>query len=102
AAYEPVAYDKWPLRPEVDVIAATVDGSFRCDPELVAAVRAAYAEAGIRAEENKTYHMHPVTMGMHYATLHPDRVLCVELRRDLVADPFTPFGPSPISGSKVA
>jgi len=29
-------------------------------------------------------------------------VLCVELRRDLVADPFVPFAVSPIGAAKVA
>lgn len=102
AAYVPEVYAKWPERPAVDLIAATQDGSFRCSPTLVGALRASFAEAGIKAEENATYHLHPVTMGLHYAQQYPDKVLCVELNRGLVADPFTPFGVSPISADKVA
>ena len=102
AAYEPLAYKMWPERPQVDVICATPDGTFECNPALVAAVRAAYADISIAAARNGTYHLHPATMGMHYARSYPDRVLCIELRRDMVADPFTPFGVSPISASKVA
>lgn len=39
-------------------------------------------------------------MGLHYARLFPDQVLCVN--RGLIADPFVPFGVSPISEAKVA
>nr|HEX4317078.1 N-formylglutamate amidohydrolase [Kofleriaceae bacterium] len=102
AAYEPAAYATWPERPPIDLIAATADGSFRCNPRLVAAVRAAYAAAGIRAEENATYHLHAITMGMHYARAFPDRVLCVEMNRGLLGEPFLPFAESPIDAGKVA
>jgi hypothetical protein len=101
AAYVPETYAKWPERPAVDLIAATQDGSFRCSPKLVADTKAAYAEIGVKAEENATYHLHPSTMGLVYAQQYPEKVLCVELNRGLVADPFTPFGESPISPSKV-
>ncbi len=100
-AYRPEVYATWPERPQVDCISATRDGSFQSAPRLVAAVRARYAEAGITALENHTYAMHPATMGMFYARAWPDRVVCVELNRGLVADPFVPFGVSPISPAKV-
>lgn len=101
AAYVPEVYAKWPKRPLVDFISKTADGSFSTAPELVAEAKAAYARAGIAAEENATYHLHPATMGLVYAQAWPDQVLCVELNRDLVADPFVPFGVSPISAAKV-
>jgi hypothetical protein len=101
-AYVPAVYETWPKRPSVDVICATKDGDFRCNPALVAEVRAAYTAAGIQNEENATYHMHPITMGMHYARAYPDRVLCIEFDRGLLADPFVPFAPSVISSTKVA
>ncbi len=102
AAYVPEVYAKWPERPAVDLISATPDGSFKSAPELVAALRTAYFEAGIVAEENKTYHLHPATMGLVYARAHPDQVLCVELNRGLISDPFVPFGVSPISAEKIS
>ncbi len=100
-AYVPEVYEKWPQRPAVDLISATPDGSFKSAPHLVTALRAAYLEAGIEAEENATYHLHPATMGLAYARAHPDQVLCVELNRGLISDPFIPFAPSPISSEKV-
>ena len=101
AAYVPEVYAKWPERPPVDLICATEDGSFRSAPQLATALRAAYAEAGVEAGENATYHLHPATMGMAWAKAHPGRVICVELSRGLVADPFVPFGVSPISAAKI-
>jgi N-formylglutamate amidohydrolase len=101
AAYVPEVYATWPKRPPVDFISKTADGSFSTAPQLVAAAKAAYVQAGIAAEENATYHLHPATMGMVYAQAWPTQVLCVELNRDLVADPFVPFGVSPINAQKV-
>ncbi|MBM4377970.1 MAG: N-formylglutamate amidohydrolase [Deltaproteobacteria bacterium] len=102
AAYVPAVYAKWPERPVVDLISATEDGSFRCAPALVASLKANFHAAGIPAQENATYHLHPVTMGMAYAKAWPDRVLCVELSRGLLAEPFVPFGESPISQAAAA
>lgn len=102
AAYVPEVYAKWPERPPVDVISALADGSFRAAPRLVDPLLAAYVADGIAARENATYHLHPVAMGYQYARAYPDQVVCVELNRGLVADPFVPFGVSPISEAKVA
>jgi hypothetical protein len=102
AAYEPEVYAKWPERPPVDLISALSDGSFRAAPKLVDALLAEYAAAGIAAKENATYHLHRIAMGYEYAHAYPQQVVCVELNRGLVADPFVPFGVSPISEEKVA
>lgn len=102
AAYVPEVYATWPERPPVDLITATKDGSFRTAPRLVDALLAEYARAGIDAKENATYHLAPVATGLLYAARYPQQVVCVELNRGLVADPFVPFGVSPISEEKVA
>jgi len=100
-AYEPELHATWPERPAVDLICAGPDGLL-ADAALIADLRARYAAIAVAAEENATYRLHPATMGYHYARSYPGQVLCVELRRDLVADPFVPFGESPISPAKVA
>jgi hypothetical protein len=102
AAYVPEVYATWPERPAVDLICATEDGSFRAPEQVIARTVSAYTRAGIEVTQNATYHLHPVAMGYVYAKAWPDRVLCVELNRGLVADPFTPFGVSPISEAKIA
>jgi hypothetical protein len=101
AAYVPEVYAKWPERPPIDIISALSDGSFRAAPKLVEALLAEYAKAGIAAKENGTYHLHTIAMGYEYAKAFPQQVLCVELNRGLVAEPFVPFGVSPISEAKV-
>lgn len=101
AAYVPEVYAKWPERPPIDIISALSDGSFRAAPRLVEALLAEYAKAGIAAKENGTYHLHTIAMGYEYARAYPQQVICVELNRGLVADPFVPFGVSPISEAKV-
>lgn len=101
-AYEPDVYKTWPERPAVDVICAEADGTMWAAPELVAAVRAGYAGIEVEARENATYTLHPATMGYQYARAFPGQVLCVELNRGLLADPFVPFGESPIGAAKVA
>lgn len=101
-AYEPAVYATWPQRPAVDVICADGDGVMWADPALVAAVRAAYAAIDVEALENATYRMHPATMGFQFARAYRGQVLCVELNRGLVADPFVPFGESPIGPARVA
>lgn len=100
-AYLPEVYARWPDRPAVDLISATQDGSFKSAPQLVNALHAAYLEAGIQAEENATYHLHPATMGLVYASAYPDQVLCVELNRGRIADPFVPFGVSEIGAAQI-
>lgn len=102
AAYVPEVYATWPERPAVDLICETQDGRFKAAPGLHDALVAAYAADGIEAKKNGTYHQHPVTMGYQYAFEYPQQVLCVELNRGLVCDPFVPFGVSPISEQKVA
>lgn len=101
-AYEPELYATWPERPAVDLICAGTDEVFLANPGLVAALRQRYAEIGVTATENATYRLHPATMGYHYARSYPAQVLCMEINRDLLADPFVPFGESPISPDKVA
>lgn len=101
AAYVPEVYATWPVRPPVDLIMATADKRFEAAPALATALQAAYVAAGIAAGQNQTYSLHPSALGMAFAQAWPNRVMCVELNRDLVADPFVPFGVSPISPAKV-
>ncbi|MCY0993733.1 N-formylglutamate amidohydrolase [Nannocystis sp. ILAH1] len=100
-AYEAAVYETWPERPAVDLICADGEGTMWSSPELVGAVRAAFAAINVDARENETYKLHPATMGYQYARAYPGQVLCVELNRGLLAEPFVPFGESPISPANV-
>lgn len=101
-AYLPEIVETWPLRPQVDLIARDPDGQLRASQTLVDAVIASFARADLDATVGATYPLHPATAGYHLAQRWPDRALCVEVRRDLLADPFTPFAEMRISEVKTA
>jgi hypothetical protein len=41
--------------------------------------------------DSASYHLHPSTLGAAWASRFPGRVLCPEVRRDLLVDDFVPF-----------
>ncbi len=102
SAYEPKQYQKWPTRPPVDLLTATPDGVELAPARLVEAIQDNYTKIGITAAKNDSYHLHPASMGYHYSVRYPGQVLCLEIARDLLADPFSPFEEMRISADKVA
>jgi hypothetical protein len=100
-AYEPDRESTWPLRPEVDVIGRELDGTDRAPAGVVLALRERLAERGIELAESATYPLHPSTLAWDHVMARPGRVLCVEVRRDLLADPFEPFVQMRIGAAKV-
>lgn len=91
AAYAPEVEPTWPLRPEVDVIGKTLDGESLAPAKVVAALEASLKPLGVGLAHGESYPMHPSTLAHGHVTRWPGRVLCVEVRRDLLADPWTPF-----------
>ena len=100
-AYQPDVEPTWPLRPEVDVIGRALDGTDHAPAHVVAALRAELAAIGLGLAESATYPLHPSTLAWDHIQAHPGRALCVEVRRDLVADPFEPFAQMRIGAAKV-
>lgn len=92
-AYRPENLQRWPRRPPVDVISRTTEGHSLADEELIDALRRRYDEAGVPLAENHTYHLHPGTAGYEHASRYPRQVLCVEINRDELGDPWRPFEP---------
>lgn len=101
-AYQPEVEPTWPLRPEVDVIGRGLDGASYAPAPVVDALRTAMAAVDLTVADGETYPMHPSTMAWEHASAWPGRTLCVEVRRDLVADPFEPFAEMTIGAAKVA
>lgn len=101
-AYEPAVEPTWTLRPPVDVIGRGTDGTVYAPPVVFAALREGLGAVGVAVADGETYPMHPSTLAWHHATAWPGRTLCLEVRRDLVADPFTPFAQMHIGADKVA
>lgn len=99
-AYGPEVEPTWPLRPEVDLIARDPSGAVVGEP-LVRRAAEAFAAHGFRAEVSATYPLHPSTLGHRHATRWAPRVLCLEVRRDLLVDAFVPFVQLEVSPAKV-
>jgi hypothetical protein len=89
--YAPDRIGRWPMRPEVDLIADDEDGRRLASDALTAHCEHALRAAGFAVANGATYHLHPATMAHQLALRHPDRTLCVEFRRDLLVPEFTPF-----------
>ena len=98
--YEPDRYRRFELRPEVDLICEDIRKVHLAPPGLAEALRQAYAAIDVTLEENRSYRLHPDTMGYVHAAAYPGQVICLELRRDLLADPFSPFEEMRIGAEK--
>ena len=101
-AYEPERYATWETRPEIDLITEAPPDTLLAPATLVAALRAQLTRADLEVKENASYRLHPATMGHAYSARYPGQILCVEVRRDLLAEPFTPFDEMTIAEHKVA
>lgn len=101
AAYAPDRSESWPLRPDVDLITETPEGQYLAPRRFVEAVRAGYERLGVTVGENETYRLYPGTTGHRHASRHPGRVLCIEISRARLGDPWEPFGPTRVSEARV-
>ena len=90
-ANEPAAIAAAPLRPEVDLITRKPDGARVAPSGMVEELIAAYAALGITATESATYKMSDATQSWRWQMAYPEQVLCLEVRRDLLVERWTPF-----------
>ncbi len=101
-AYLPDVVPTWPLRPAIDIIATDMEGKDHAPPAVVGKLRALLAPAGIEVANGTTYPLHPSTLAFDHVQRRPGKALCIEVRRDLLADPFEPFAQMTIGADKVA
>ena len=101
-AYQPEVEPTWPLRPEIDLIGRDLGGVSHLPGAVADSLRSGMADAGVTVGDGATYPLHPSTLAWDHATAWPGRTLCMEVRRDLVADPFDPFTEMRIGEAKVA
>jgi len=92
--------ERWPLRPDIDLIAATGDGATWVPAGWVERARAALGEAGFEVAVDATYSLHPATLAHRFSAAYPGSVVCLEVRRDLLGDPWRPFAESRIGGER--
>jgi len=100
-AYAPELEPTWPLRPAVDLIARDPSGRILAEP-LVRRVAESFAADGFPAEVSATYPLHPSTLGHRHAARWEPRVICLEVRRDLLVERFVPFTQLEAAPTKVA
>jgi hypothetical protein len=90
-AYRPDEIENWPLRAEVDLIADDGLGQTLAPEALVRSLTRELAAADLRVARCGSYTLHPGTLAHTFATKYPGRTLCLEVRRDLLVEEFTPF-----------
>lgn len=90
-AHEPAAIEAAPLRPELDLITRKPDGARVAPAGIVEELTAAYAGLGVTATESATYKMSEATQSWRWQMRYPEQVLCLEVRRDLLVEAWTPF-----------
>lgn len=100
-ATQPEALAKARLRAEIDLLTRDGDGHCLAPDGLEAALLAAFEAQGYGAEANATYHLHPATLAHHWSATYPGRVLCLEVRRDLLVEAWTPFAEMSVDPAKV-
>jgi predicted N-formylglutamate amidohydrolase len=88
-AHEPEKLAGWPVRPDVDLITRTADGKLWAAEDVADEVAAAYRALGLEVGENASYHLHPATLGLRWATRVPGRSLSLEIRRDRLCPRWT-------------
>lgn len=93
--------ERWPLRPEVDLITETPEGEDLADPELLDDVIAGLEALGHEVARNDSYTLHPETASAVWAARYPGQVLCLEVRRDLLLRTWRPFEEQEIDGRAV-
>jgi hypothetical protein len=100
AAYRPSRYRGWSRRPAVDLITRTPAGESWAPRGLAERLRESLAPLSIEVGENATYALHPATTAHARSRRWPGRILCLEVRRDLLGSPWLPFEESRIGPRK--
>ncbi len=85
-AHLPELLEKAPVRPEIDLITRTADGTLYAPEGATEALADALGSAGFQVVEGDTYVLHPATQGYRFSTMWPGRVVCLEVRRDLLVE----------------
>ncbi|PRQ02985.1 N-formylglutamate amidohydrolase [Enhygromyxa salina] len=98
-ACAPERHDSWPLRAQLDLLTRDADGQLLAPPGVEARLLADFAAAGFTPTANETYNLHPSTLAHGWSTRYPGQVVCLEVRRDLVVEAWTPFEPMQVVAS---
>jgi hypothetical protein len=101
-AWLPKNRRKWAKRPDVDLITAPPEGESLAPAHLVEDVREHYGSINVEVGENRTYRLHPQTLGLHWSQKYAKQVLCVELNRQRLVKKWTPLEPLEVTPRRVS
>ncbi len=100
-AYSPDVYSDWPLRPEIDVICRDLEGKLLTNPAWLDTFKEILSSCGYKVADGQSYPLHPVTMAHQYWQRFPNQILCLEIRRDLLVEEFSPFHEMQVDPNKI-
>ncbi len=87
--------ERWPLRPEIDLIGRDKwegdDRPWMVVPAVLTRLRAEFLPLELEVADSVSYHLADVTMARQYRDRYPEQVICLEVRRDLLTGWWLPF-----------
>lgn len=102
ALHAPGTIESLAVRPEIDLLADTKEGECLADPTLVTEVKRRLEDVGYAVERSKTYQLLPGSQTFRVSRRYPQRVLCLEVRRDLLVRKYTALTAMEVDGARVA
>jgi hypothetical protein len=102
ALHAPGTRETLAVRPEIDLLADTKEGECLADPTLVTDVKRRLEASGYAVERSKTYQLLPGSQTFRLSRRYHGRVLCLEVRRDLLVRDYTALTAMAVDDAKVA
>ncbi len=100
-ATRPEALRDRPLRAEIDLLTRVGNGPDMAPHGFEAELLAKFGAAGFDIRANDTYDLHPGSLAHDWSHAYPQRVLCLEVRRDLLVQEWRPFEEMHVDPTKV-
>lgn len=94
--------ETWPLRPEIDLVTRDETGRALSAEGLEEKLLAAFRTGGFDPRANQTYALTKGGLGYDWSVAYPGRVICLEVRRDLLVSRWRALEPMTVSPAGVA
>lgn len=94
--------ERWPDRPDVDLITRDSRGRLWADRRWLAGTRERLTGEGWQVEENATYRAHAATTAFAHGRRYPGQTLCLEIDRALLVEEWLPLQPLSVVADRSA
>ncbi len=101
AAHAPAMLPTLKVRAEIDLLTDTKEGTRLADAALIEDVAARLSEAGFSVARNESYCLLPGSQTYRQSSRYPDRVFCLEVRRDLLVETYAPTDAMRVDPNKI-